>query len=305
MEKDNNISNLVNEIRKILINENKIEDIITTKINLPSDIANWITENFSEKFQLWLADTFKKEAVKRISSGKEVVGNMMVKMLKGDNTQPSLQKQLLRQKDYFQGAFQHIVAWLQNRREIAPETDEINLKTLSFEQALQRADRWQEAVRRLKSETITDESGKIVKTYPDGFYWINLQKSHCSQEAKAMGHCGQASMNGILYSLRKSKQPSLTAEINNRGNLVQLRGRANTKPKTEYHEKIIDFLLDPNINIVSMNSSNYRPNDNFELKDLSFDELSVLYTNKPTLFNAEEELYKILLKYPTISTSIH
>lgn len=304
MKKDKNISILINEIRKVLINEDKRTDIIINTIGLPTEISEWLVGNFPEKFQLWFANNFKKEAVKRISGGKGVVANIMIKMLKGDRTQPSLKNQLNRQKSYFQGAFQLIFGWLQNRREIAPETDDINLKTLSFEQALQRAEVWHEAVKKLKTEQITDESGKIIKTYPDGFYWLDLQTSNCRDEAKAMGHCGQAGAGGILYSLRKNRQPVLTGEINN-GVLIQLRGRANTKPKTEYHDKIMDFLLEPKVNIVSFSPSSYRADANFELKDLDINQLTILYSQKPTLFRAEDELYKVLLKYPNFATQVN
>lgn len=298
MEKS--ISKIIREIRSILLTEDKHTDIIVNTIGLPTEISNWITESYPEKFQLWVANNFKKEAIQRIAGNKEVVANIMIKMLKGDNTQDSLKKQLNRQKSYFQGAFRHIADWLRGRREIAPETDEINLKTLTFEQAVERADAWQEAVRRLQAGSVTDESGIVFRTYPDGFYWIDLQKSHCSQEARAMGHCGNAT--GRLYSLRKNKQPSLTGDVD-RGRLIQLRGRANTKPKAEYHDKIVDFLLNDTVGINSMSPSSYRPEQNFELKDLDFNQLNRLYQAKPRLF-VPEELYKVLNKYPGFAAEV-
>ena len=301
MKKDKNISTLISEIRKILINENKIEDIITQKINLPSDIAEWIMTTYPDKFQLWLANNFKKEAIKRISGDKPIIATTIEKLLKGDSTQSSLKNQLNRQKSYFSGVFQHVIGYLQNRREIAPETDDINLREMSLEEATRRADAWYEAVQRLKVGAIVDESGKIVKAYPDGYYWINLQKSNCDKEARAMGHCGSGS--GILYSLRKDKHPYLTGDVH-RNNLIQLRGRANTKPKKEYHNFIMDFLLDPEVQINSMNPSSYRPEQNFELKDLSLENLIRLYQSKPRLF-VPEELYKVLLKYPEFAHDVN
>lgn len=295
------ISFLIKEIRKTLINENKIKNIITTKIGLPTEISDWIIEAYPEKFQLWLANTFKEEAIKRIAGGKDVVANIMSKMLKGDNTPTSLKNQLNRQTSYFQGAFQQVVGYLQNRREIAPETDEINLKTLSLTEAIRRADLWQEAVQRLRASIITDENGKILKTYPDGFYWIDLQKSNCRQEAGAMGHCGNA--QGNLFSLRKSKQSYLTGDVS-KGSLIQLRGRANTKPKAEYHDKIMDFLLDSKVGIRTTNPSSYRSEQNFELKDLNLEQLNQLYIQKPSLFT-NEELYKVLMKYPIFANQVN
>ncbi len=305
MKKDKNISLLIKEIRSILLTEAKNTDIIVNKIGLPSEISEWLTNDYNEKFQLWIANNFKKEAVKRISGGKEIVANIMIKMLKGDKTQSSLKIQLNRQKLYFQGVFQLVVTWLQNRREISPETDEINLNTLTFELAVQRADIWHEKVQRLKAEQITDESGKIIKTYPDGFYWLDLQTGNCRAEANAMGHCGQAGASGTLYSFRKNRQPYLTGEVNKiNGVLVQLRGRANTKPKVEYHDRIMDFLLEPKVGVISFSPSTYRPDANFELKDLNLNQIIQLYSQKPTLFS-ENELYKVLLKYPDFATQVN
>lgn len=302
MRKDENTSILINEIRKILINENKIEDIIKTKINLPSEISDWLVENFPEKFQLWFANNFKKEAVKRIAGGKDVVATIMMKMIKGDATQSSLKNQLNRQRPYFDGMFRHVADYLKNRREIAPETDDINLKTLTLDEAVRRADAWQEAVQRLKAEQITDESGEIIKTYSDGFYWIDLQRSSCPQEARAMNNCGNAT--GNLFSLRQKSSSYLTADVYH-NNIIQLRGRANTKPKEEYHEKIMDFLLESKVGIISMSPSSYRPEANFELRDLSIEKLSRLYQAKPTIFRAEDELFKVLLKYPDFASQVN
>ncbi len=299
--KQDSKSKIIQEIRNILLTEAKHTDIIVNTIGLPTELSDWITENYPEKFQLWFANNFKKEAVKRIAGDKEVVANIMLKMLRGDRTQDSLKKQLNRQKSYFQGAFRDISNWMRGRREIAPETDEINLKTLTFDEAVSRSDRWQTAVRELQAGQITDESGVILKTYPDGFYWIDLQKRHCSQEASAMGHCGNAV--GRLYSLRKKKQPSLTADVD-RGSLIQLRGRANTKPRAEYHDRIVDFLLNDTVGINSMNPSSYRPEQNFELKDLDLNQLSRLYQAKPRIF-VPEELYKVLRKYPNFAQQVN
>lgn len=298
--KNSTIDKLLNEIRTILINEDKQTNIIVNTIGLPTEISDWITTSFNEKFQLWFANNFKVEATKRIARDQENVKNAMLKLFKGDSTQASLRNQLRRQKDYFDGAFRHISDWLRNRRELAPETDDVSLKNLTFDEAINRANRWHEAVARLKAGAIVDESGRIIKTYEDGFYWIDLMRSRCNDEAKAMGHCGSG--DGNLYSLRKAKHPYLTGDVL-RGNLVQLRGRANTKPKEEYHSKIMDFLLNDQIGIRSMSPNSYRPQQNFELKDLSIDKLIVLYTQKPTLFSPSE-LYKVLVKYPAFASEV-
>jgi len=83
----------------------------------------------------------------------------------------------------------------------------------------------------------------VVLTFPDGFYWIRLNKNFCRDEAEAMGHCGRGS--GILYSLRRDKYPYVTVDLVN-GVITQIKGRGNTKPKPEYHKYIKPILLEAN-----------------------------------------------------------
>ena len=236
---DEKVRNILSEaVKHILLTEEKHTSVIVDKIGLPSDISDWITSSYPEKFQLWFANNFKKETVKRISGGKEMIERSLPGFFKGDRTQASLRNQLNRQKSYFQGAFNLINGWLRGRREVAVETDDLNLSSLSFDQAVQRADTWNDEVKKLQTGAIIDESGVIVKTYENGYYWINLQKGFCRDEAKSMGHCGNA--NGILYSFRKNKYPYLTADVSTSGILYQLRGRANTKPKEEETEFMVE-----------------------------------------------------------------
>jgi hypothetical protein len=292
---------IVSEVRKTLITENKIQNIIVDKIGLPSVVAEWIMTEFNEKFQIFFANLFRDEVIKSIAGPQVFIAQHLRKNLKGDSTQASFIKTLLKHKGFFSGAFREIQEWLNNRRNIAPETDEINLKTLTFEEAKRRAETWHEEVRRLQAGRIEDESGIVIKSYPNGYYWIDLQRSSCRDEAKAMGHCGNAT--GNLFSLRKSKQPMLTGDVS-RGSLVQLRGRANTKPKSEYHSYIMDFLMLPEANINKMHPSSYKPEQNFELKDLSLENLQTLYGSKPGLF-VPEELYKVLIKYPEFINTVN
>lgn len=295
-------SPVINEVRRILITENKIRNIIVEKIGLPSVIAEWITSDYNEKFQLFFANIFRDEVVKKIAGATNpFIAQHLKKQLKGDQSQPSFINAMNRHKGYFSGAFREIQNWLVNRKTIAPEADEINLKTLTFEQAKNRSEAWHEAVQLLQTGTVQDESGRVFKTYPNGYYWIDLQRTSCRDEARAMGHCGNA--NGNLFSFRKNKQPFLTGDVA-RGSLVQLRGRANTKPKAEYHTYIMDFLLSPDAGIQSMHPSSYRPEHNFELKDLTIEQLRQLYDAKPRLF-VPEELYKVLLKYPDFAATIN
>jgi hypothetical protein len=66
----------------------------------------------------------------------------------------------------------------------------------------------------------------------------------------------------------------------------------------------MDFLLEPKVGIISMVPSSYRPEQNFELKDLDLNKVIQLYTQKHKMF-VPAELYKVLLKYPEFAQQVN
>jgi hypothetical protein len=134
------------------------------------------------------------------------------------------------------------------------------------------------------SGKITDEDGTILKTYPDGYYWIDLETSESKDEALAMGHCGRTSAD-TLWSLRDSKkEPHLTAAIENEsdGNVIyQLKGKQNAKPVEKYHPYIFDMLIDTDtFNIIGQNSE-YRPELDFNIIDLQPEQIAEIFKKSP------------------------
>lgn len=260
-----------------LLTETDNRSVIVDKVGLPQQVADW-AHNLSNKYSIWIANTFRQEAIKYIAGDNEVIKQEILKQFKGNSTQPSLKLKLSQVQRRLEGAYQHIIDWLSRRQQLVPETDVLNLKTLTYPEAAERSDRWHDELKKLTAGQIEDEDGEVIITFPDGFYWIDLKKRYCDKEARALGHCGSGV--GNLFSLRKNKVPHLTGDVSN-GQLIQLRGRANSKPKPEYHPYIMAFLLSDKVGIKSFNPSSYRAQDNFMLSDFSETDLEHLLDKKP------------------------
>ncbi len=127
-----------------------------------------------------------------------------------------------------------------------------------------------------KYEGATEDDGTTLIAFPDGYKWVDLGRAYCSKEAKAMGHCGNAPAKNskqTILSLRAPMpngvagvRPVLTFILHPDGSLGQMKGRANTKPKREYHDYIIALLNHPRI--TGIRGGGYAAENNFSLGDL-------------------------------------
>jgi hypothetical protein len=137
------------------------------------------------------------------------------------------------------------------------------------------------------------EHGKSIMKFPDGFVWWDLEKSGCSDEAQAMGHCGNgAGQPGqTVLSLRRPDNrkngqwiPHLTFILDTRtGSLGEMKGRNNDKPAKKYHPYII-ALLKSNL-IKKVVGGGYMPSHNFNLNDLTDLQIADLRETKPELIH--------------------
>ena len=150
---------------------------------------------------------------------------------------------------------------------------------------------------------ITDElrNGSIenILDVGNGFAWYNLDRRYCNAEGDAMGHCGNSgspSSNDTVLSLRKTQKrgnrvfarPSLTFIYDtSNGALGEMKGRANEKPKAVYHPYIVKLLMHKldgsEFMIKRIRGGGYKPENNFQLSDLSPDLKRQLYDARPDL----------------------
>lgn len=143
-----------------------------------------------------------------------------------------------------------------------------------------------------------DEDAEIVLQFEDGSAWINLNRPACSEEADAMGHCGNAGgydEETILSFRTKAEDPEtgrtfwspkLTFILNKEtGKLGEMKGRGNDKPAKRYHPYIIALLKLPIIK--GIRGGGYMPENNFALSDLDQEAQNALVKEKPKLANMQ------------------
>lgn len=267
---NNNIINMlseeyINRIKQLsgLLKEVDNREKIKNVLELPEEVANWAHE-MSDKYSIWIANSLKNK-------------------IKEENIKLTNKKELLALLSNITSDYRYILDWLQGRNSPpVRENDQLNFKDLSFNNALERSKNWHEELKKFQGGKIEDEDGKVLMTFPDGFYWIDLEKSSDPDESAAMGHCGRGGTKGCtLYSLRKDKHPYVTAEIN-RGVIHQMKGRANTNP-TKYNDYIFGLIMNPNININNFEYSGYQNAKDFKISQFTPQQIKEIVYRKPSL----------------------
>jgi hypothetical protein len=176
------------------------------------------------------------------------------------------------------GIFDYFLSPIRN------QNDAINLVTSTIGEMNVIQLNWHESLK--ASGKIYNQTGNILKTYPDGFYWIDLLTNKAVDEAKAMGHCGNTNAD-TLISLRKKSDggyiiPYVTIAIDYQQNgrlrtkeatnkylaIHQIKGKNNKKPLTKYHPYIVDLLTDTKLDIQVVENDEYSPQDDFHITDL-------------------------------------
>lgn len=294
-----------------LISEADKRSVIQKSIKFPQELSKEISDwahNLSDKYSVWIADSFQKLLVKNEiidKDGKPLENNNDLE----SGNRRDIDSEIRKAAKDLTGNYQYILDWLKGRNTLAPEHDQINLKTLTIEDAKIRSDEWHKKLKEIQGGKIEGEEGEVIMTFPEGFYWIKIGKDYCPKEASAMGHCGRASGTD-LYSLRREQYPFVTAAVRESDGVVtQMKGRANTKPKTQFHKYIIPFIIGSNPNVQYFKST-YAPETDFNINDLNDAELKQVVDKKPTLLMengkiaikrlSDKDIQKILLVHPKV-----
>ncbi len=143
--------------------------------------------------------------------------------------------------------------------------------------------------------------GEVFLEISPEWRWELLSRT-CRKEAKALGHCGgvrdpNIGPNDRLLSLRELRKiedtertrsfAHLTFVIDTQtGELSQMRGQANTKPKAQYHPYIVPLLLDKRV--TGFKPVAWKPEGNFHLSDLQPAQINQIIIAKPNLLNSLE-----------------
>jgi len=165
----------------------------------------------------------------------------------------------------------------------------------------QEEKKWIESI---KGNIIPKPEDKIIFSFPDKSAWWLLPRGSCSDEAKAMGHCGNvpSEIEGdriLSYRIFKNNQwySQLTFILKEGGILGEMKGHGNQKPAEKYHDKIISLLIHGNkIGLINgITGGGYMPESNFSISDLTKQQQTFLLSKlqKPINFISEDMVIEI------------
>lgn len=152
--------------------------------------------------------------------------------------------------------------------------------------------------------------------------WYDLQRPFCSEEGKAMRHCGnspRSNTEDTIISLRSHVakegktyfEPHLTFTMDEDHYLQERKARGNSKPPAQYHPMIVDLLLLKNEEggwfIEGLGDGHWQQEDDFKISDLSAELKDRLLRQRPEMGDAFEyaefveqidwELFRQKLRY--------
>jgi hypothetical protein len=274
-------------IYEILINENT--DKKKTIERAMGFSPAWAEEFYqlSEKHCIWVANSFLNDYVVTHKKSIEKKANKRFKEEKDlkraarEILNTSGPRNLIWKEDY-EEKYKYIFDWLSSPR----VASRVNVKILSFKDALEKSTIWHESLETGVSANYNEEH-EIILDYRKngvGFYWANLNTSMSEEEKRRMGHCGNDS-GKVLFSLRsideiKDGRSHVTISYDPKTRkLGQMKGPQNRKPKQVFFKFIIDMLLNNKYPVVGFEKNIYAYDQNFQLEDLSKDELNHVLSN--------------------------
>lgn len=198
------------------------------KFGFDDEISN-IFHSIDDKRSLWLANITARSFAKM----KNIEGKNLKDIVK--KIKPEEFKEYIEEK---QGDYHYIMDWVKS-----PRRDDIDFKEIqTIEQAMEGSRLWHESL--TGDYEIGDESGVIIKKFPDGYYWKDLQTNCSEEEGKMMQHCGTDRQATTLFSFRDyNKKPHITIGYNeNDKTITQVKGKQNRRPEEQYIDFAIDFI---------------------------------------------------------------
>jgi hypothetical protein len=235
------------------------------------EISNWLSENnLRDDVQQWFIRNYKQN--------------------------PSIWNEENKQKVLHYKAMTHI-----------PAIDKLRFdKTHSFEDGLKL---WKDAedqhVTSAKERFVSaDKKGEKIKDLGNGWAWYTTGTPSCTDEGRAMGHCGNEGdphENDRLFSLRRKTilngetfyEPHLTFIYNN-GWLGEMKGYKNNRPSSKFHDAIIELLKHPKIK--GLTGGAYAPDGDFHFDDLTNDQQNHVLAHKPDFVDFRSDRFNDALE---------
>jgi len=296
------VVDILKEFNKDIISEASKKNVLIKKLGL-SEINADRLDRLCGSFAVWMANKLiaYQEAVLKswndspFKDGKEITKQDLIDKINNGNLIPMKSQSITSIMDYIR---------------IGLNGDNSSIKNLTFQELVTAAIEWHESLDVGQGEINYVEANKVVLDFRDeegmGFYWVDLQTNDSNEECTRMGHCGRTYQTNSIYSLRENmripgtkftlNKSHLTAAISNTGVLFQLKGPKNSKPQEKFNKYILPLFyvqVDDDYLIEGFGKEYQSAND-FKLSDLSDDEITKLYQDRPDLFDSRE--YQKLLK---------
>jgi len=179
------------------------------------------------------------------------------------------------------------------------------------------------------------EKEEVILSFPDGTFWLNLNRAYCPKEAEAMTHCGNSPRQHTtdkILSLRRwvdketgapvvrnkhgiwtwaepddapadkahpgqvVQKVELTFIIYDDGHLGEMKGPKNNTPSKRYHDHIAALLRHPMIKGII--GDGYAANMNFNITQMDSARRDALLADKPELHKDwfPEDKVKVVLE---------
>jgi len=246
-----------------------------------SQIYNWAHE--TDKGQsIWLSNVMVKSLIALYNNSDKIKDYLKSGECDDDDFINSVNVQIERYKLLLHDKITRVLHYVNSPL----HDNKPNINNLSLKDAIEVSDKWHDEIE-TKGKRIKDEDGYILMTFPDDYYWIDLQTTKCDKEAESMGHCGTVNKATTLLSLRKNQTPHVTIGYDENDNIfTQIKGKGNKKPIEKYHEYIVDLIID--LDVEGFKSEYDRTSDLLP-EDLSKDLFNKLEEKAPKYIENSKE----------------
>lgn len=268
-----------------LLNEADKRQAIKNAFGFNDDWANEF-HNLSDKLSIWIVDTFVKDYIKHLQmtdidlNGKDPK-EYTVELFNASSpyTNPTWDR-------LYKPKYEYIMHWIR-----APRREQLNIRAMSLEDAYSQAQEWHDTLEARKQSNY-QETGDVFIDYRNaegvGYYWVHLGKGYCDDERERMGHCGRSN-TGKLISFRRINEfgegeSYLTVDYRPGGIVGDFHRHGNKKPTSRFHKQIVDFLINTRYPVTQLTQQGvHRYEDNFQLADLSAEDLRKVYQGNAAL----------------------
>ena len=275
-------------LREQLLLEKDNREIIVNKMGLSQEAAD-LAHSISNKYSLWIA---KESAIDgNYDRSVHVIRNKIdgfkkiIELFKIQNKPKTDINTLSYDGAYnLHSIWAYIKDWVYN-----PNTPSINLTNMTWEDALEMSIEWHNSLKaKGKVSNILDKNSKIIHKFPNGYYWALTKSNYCAKSHESMGHCAEATRSDMyLLRLIKNDEEFVTADWHPTYKyIIQLKGKQNQKPIPKYYPYILWLISESGIIDELRTDEGYEPENNFQLSDLSENDIiSLLVKNKKLIQN--------------------